>query len=118
VDGLQAYLEAERTDVVDATHPFAEQMSRHAVIVPRGRISRHCLSRPADCAAGRHWIDAADMAAGPRCARRKPKRVFLTMVVAIGLRRRPSISFYSHDWLLPLPPNLPRHRVILMPLRG
>ena len=32
VEGLEAYLEAERIDVlVDATHPFADQMSRHAV---------------------------------------------------------------------------------------
>jgi len=33
VEGLRAYLEAERIDVlVDATHPFAEQISRNAAI--------------------------------------------------------------------------------------
>src|SRR5438270_5542841 len=31
IDGLGMYLKSERIDrVIDATHPFAEQMSRHA----------------------------------------------------------------------------------------
>ena len=53
-DGLQAYLEAERIDVlVDATHPFAEQISRHAAIAAAGaNIPLIVLSRPA-------WVRAA-----------------------------------------------------------
>ncbi|MGB6176305.1 MAG: precorrin-6A/cobalt-precorrin-6A reductase, partial [Methylocella sp.] len=59
-DGLQAYLEAERIDVlVDATHPFAGQMSRHAAIAAAGaKIPLVVLSRPAWVARpGDHWID-------------------------------------------------------------
>src|ERR1700730_14274621 len=72
VDGLQAYLEAERIDVlVDATHPFAKQMSRHAAIAAAGaNIPLIVLSRPAWVPeSGDNWIDAADVAglrASPR----------------------------------------------------
>jgi precorrin-6A/cobalt-precorrin-6A reductase len=118
-DGLHAYLETERIDVlVDATHPFAEQMARHAVIAAgRAKIPLVVLSRPAWVAQpGDHWIDAADMAAAAATLGREPKRVFLT----IGrLQIEAFAAAPQHFYLirtiepLALPPNLPRHRVIL-----
>ena len=119
VEGLSAYLEAERTDVlVDATHPFAEQMSRHAVIAAAGaNIPLIVLSRPAWIAQpGDHWIDAADMAAAAAALGREPKRVFLTIGrLQIGAFAAAPQHFYFIRTIepLPLPPNLPRHRVIL-----
>jgi precorrin-6A/cobalt-precorrin-6A reductase len=118
-DGLQSYLEAERIDVlVDATHPFAEQISRHAAIAAaRANIPLIVLSRPAWVAQpGDHWIDAADMAAAAATLGREPKRVFLT----IGrLQIEAFAAAPQHFYLirtiepLALPPILPRHRVIL-----
>jgi precorrin-6A/cobalt-precorrin-6A reductase len=118
VGGLAAYLEAERIDVlVDATHPFAGQISRHAAIAAAGaNIPLFVLSRPAWVAQpGDHWIDAADMAAAAAALGRERKRVFLT----IGrLQLDAFAAAPQHFYLIRtieqlLPPNLPRHRVIL-----
>jgi precorrin-6A/cobalt-precorrin-6A reductase len=119
VDGLQAYLEAERIDVlVDATHPFAEQISHHAAIAAAwAKIPLVVLSRPAWVAQpGDHWIDVADMAAAAAALGRDPRRVFLT----IGrLQLDAFAAAPQHFYLirtiepLTLPPKLPRHRVIL-----
>jgi precorrin-6A/cobalt-precorrin-6A reductase len=119
VDGLQAYLEAERIDVlVDATHPFAEQISRHAAIAASGaKIPLVVLSRPAWAARpGDHWSDVADMAAAAAALGRKPRRVFLTIGrLQIGAFAAAPQHFYLIRTIepLPFPPNLPRHRVIL-----
>jgi len=118
-DGLEAYLEAERIDVlVDATHPFAEQISRHAAIAAAGaKIPLVVLSRPAWAPQpGDHWGDVADMAAAAAALGRKPKRVFLTIGrLQIGAFAAAPQHFYLIRTIEPLtlPPNLPRHRVIL-----
>ena len=117
VDGLQAYLGGERIDVlVDATHPFAEQISRHAAIAAaRAKIPLVVLSRPAWVAqSGDHWIDAADMAAAAAALGREPKRAFLTIGrLQIGAFAAAPQHFYLIRTIepLPLPPNLPHHRV-------
>ncbi len=119
VDGLEAYLEAKRIDVlVDATHPFAEQMSRHAAIAAaRAKILLVILSRPAWVAQpGDHWIDAADMAAAAAALGREPKRVFLTIGrLQIEAFAAAAQHFYLIRTIEPLTisPSLPRHRVIL-----
>ena len=82
VEGLAAYLEAERIDVlIDATHPFAEQMSRHAAIAAaQAKIPLVVLSRPAwRPEASDRWISVADMAAAAAALGQEPKRVFLTI---------------------------------------
>ena len=118
-DGLQAYLEAERIDVlVDATHPFAEQISRHAAIAAAGAsIPLIVLSRPEWVPQpGDHWIDAAEMAAAAAALGGEPKRVFLTTGrLQIGAFAAAPQHFYLIRTIQPLPrpPNLPRHRVIL-----
>jgi precorrin-6A/cobalt-precorrin-6A reductase len=119
VDGLQAYLEAEQIDVlVDATHPFAEQMSRHAAIAAAGaNISLIVLSRPAWVPEpGDNWIDAADMAAAAAALGREPKRVFLTIGrLQIGAFAAAPQHFYLIRTIEPhmLSAGLSRHRVIL-----
>jgi len=119
VDGLEAYLEAERIDVlVDATHPFAEQISRHAALAAaRAKIPLVVLSRPAWVAQpGDHWIEVADMAAAAAALGREPKRVFLTIGrLQIGAFAAAPHHFYLIRTIEPLtlPPNLPRHRVVL-----
>lgn len=73
VDGLRSYLTSHQvTAVVDATHPFAEGMSAHAVAacaasgVPLLRLARPGWSSEPG-ADGWHWVDshadAADLAA-------------------------------------------------------
>jgi precorrin-6A/cobalt-precorrin-6A reductase len=119
VEGLAVYLKTERIDVlVDATHPFAEQMSRHAVIVAaQTKIPLVVLSRPAWVAQpGDRWIDAADMAAAAAALGGEPKRVFLTIGrLQIGAFAAAPQHFYLIRTIEPLalPPGLPRHRVIL-----
>lgn len=119
VEGLRAYLENEKIDVlVDATHPFAEQMPHHAAIAAaRTKIPLIVLSRPAWCpGASDHWICVENMAAGARALGRDPKRVFLTIgrlqIDAFTLAPQ---HFYLVRVIEPLAvsPNLPRHRVIL-----
>ncbi len=79
VEGLRAHLRDEAVDlVVDATHPFSEQMSRHAEQACRAesvdllRLERPGWSQAPDAAAW-HWVaddasaaaEAADLGARP-----------------------------------------------------
>jgi precorrin-6A/cobalt-precorrin-6A reductase len=82
VDGLKTYLTEHRVDaVVDATHPFAAQMSRHAVAacgalgVPIAGFSRPGWAEQA----GDRWVRVADMAAAVEALGVRPRRVFLTV---------------------------------------
>jgi precorrin-6A/cobalt-precorrin-6A reductase len=119
VDGLEAYLQAERIDVlVDATHPFAEQISRHAAIAAEGaNIPLIVLSRLAWVPEpGDNWIEVADMAGAAAALGREPKRVFLTIGrLQIDAFAAAPQHFYLIRTIEPLTlsPSLPRHRVIL-----
>ncbi|WGJ15479.1 cobalt-precorrin-6A reductase [Methylocapsa sp. D3K7] len=117
--GLAAYLKAECIDVlVDATHPFAEQMSRHAIQAAAcANIPLVCLSRPLwrpeVCD---HWICVADMAAAAAALGQEQKRVFLTIGrLQIEAFAAAPQHFYLVRAIEPLEPtpSLPRHRVIL-----
>jgi precorrin-6A/cobalt-precorrin-6A reductase len=82
VEGLAAYLRAERTDaLVDATHPFAVQMSRNAVAAGElARVPVLALCRPAwQPVQGDRWTVVADMPAAARALGRSLRRVFLTI---------------------------------------
>lgn len=81
VTGLCAYLTAERIDaVIDATHPFAAQMSRHAdEACQAAKIPLLAFTRAAWTAQdGDRWIEVDTMADAARALGEKPRNVFLT----------------------------------------
>lgn len=82
VEGLAAYLSRERVDaVVDATHPFADRMSRHAEAACAGmRVPLAVLGRPPWISqAGDRWIEVGDADAAATALGDAPRRVFLTV---------------------------------------
>ena len=83
VPGLVAYLRGQGVGaVIDATHPFAQQMTRNAaaacaqVGVPLLRLSRPSWSTRAD-APSWHWVDT--IADARRAAERLGDRIFLAI---------------------------------------
>jgi precorrin-6A/cobalt-precorrin-6A reductase len=119
VDGLTAFLRAERIDMlIDATHPFAETISDHAVLASEiTRIPLVCLSRPAwrpepfD-----RWIPVASMEAAAIALGAVPKRVFLTIgrlqLAAFATAPQHFYLIRSIEPIEPLP-FLPNRQVIL-----
>ncbi len=82
VDGLVAYLrEHGIAALIDATHPFAAQISRNAVAaaamasVPLLTV----LRPPWTPGPGDRWTDAADLTAAAQMLGCEPRRVFLTV---------------------------------------
>ena len=119
IAGLTAYLQTEDiTHLIDATHPFAEQMSRHAIeACAITGVALAALERPAwQAEAGDDWTVVPDEAAAARALPDVPARVFL----AIG---RQTIAAFAcaaqHHYLLRLvdPPTtalpLPRTEVVI-----
>ena len=81
VEGLKAYLAAERIDaVVDATHPFAEQMSRHAELACRAAgVPLAVFTRPGwSPQPGDNWREVESVEAAADALGAAPRRVFLT----------------------------------------
>ena len=82
VDGLAAYLwEHGIGALIDATHPFAAQISRNAVAAAAvAGVPSLAVLRPAwaPCP-GDRWTAVADMAAAARALGAEPLRVFLTV---------------------------------------
>ena len=83
IDGLARYLTDRAIDaVVDATHPFAANMPRHAIAAARAIGTPHTrLVRPPwSPSPGDRWIDAEDMAQAARLVREVGvTRVLLTI---------------------------------------
>src|SRR5258706_13384375 len=80
VDGLGAYLRAERIDVVvDATHPFAATITRHAVSAARTAGRRLVILRRPAWTPEPDWVRVPDIAAAAvHVAGLPPGCVFLT----------------------------------------
>ena len=81
-DGLEAYLrEAGIGLVVDATHPYAEAISAHAVLAcDRASVPRLVLHRPPWARGpGDRWVEAADPAGAARALPALGERVLLTV---------------------------------------
>lgn len=82
VDGLVRYLRDAGIDaMVDATHPFAAQMSRHAQEAARqAGTPLLAVVRPAwERRSGDQWTAVADMPAAVAALGPLPRRVFLTV---------------------------------------
>lgn len=93
VDGLIDYLRREQiARVVDATHPFAAQMSAHA-IAACGTLSIPLLALerpPWQRVGGDHWIEVDDFVSAAQALGAAPRRVFL------GIGRTQLAPFASH----------------------
>ncbi len=82
VEGLVAYLRAHRiTHVVDATHPFAAQMSAHAAAAcAEAGVPLVVLTRaPWSAVAGDRWLCVADIPAAVAALARPSARVMLAV---------------------------------------
>lgn len=82
IDGLRQYLRAEAiTHVIDATHPFAAQMSAHAVTACKAEAVALCaFERPAWSPGPEdRWTRVADIAAAVTALPKTPTRVFLAI---------------------------------------
>ncbi|MBJ6121721.1 cobalt-precorrin-6A reductase [Sphingomonas mollis] len=119
VAGLVGYLrDNEVTHLVDATHPFAAQMSAHAVAAAADiRVPMIALTRPAwQPIAGDRWSQVADIAGAVAALDRPPCRVLLALgrmhVDAFAVQPR-------HHYLLrfvdapDVPPPLPHHHLVI-----
>ncbi|NTT87669.1 cobalt-precorrin-6A reductase [Tabrizicola fusiformis] len=108
-EGLAAYLRGEGiSHVVDATHPFAAQMSRNAIAACKETgIPLIALERPAwTPGPGDDWQAVADTPSAVAALPQAPARVFL----AIGKQTlAPFAAKPQHHYLLRLvdPPEMP-----------
>ena len=119
VDGLVQYLQEHNiTHVVDATHPFAAQMSWNAFDACRQvGVNLVALTRPAWRAqAGDRWTHVADIESAVNALAGDPKRVLL----ALGKLNVPVFAAQpQHHYVLRLvdqpeiPPALPNHTVVV-----
>jgi precorrin-6A/cobalt-precorrin-6A reductase len=119
IDGLCAYLHAKRIErVVDATHPFAVQMSRHSAMacarldIPLLILRREPWQKHADD----NWTEVANLGEAVRALGEAPRRVFLT-IGRLGLAAFAGAQqhFYLTRTIDP-PDNLaalPNHQLIL-----
>lgn len=102
VPGLRDYLQREAiTHVIDATHPFAAQMSGHAVqACAQLALPLLALERPAwQAQTGDQWTPVPDLAAALAALPDQPARVFL----AIGRQQvQPFLDQGRHWYLLRL----------------
>jgi precorrin-6A/cobalt-precorrin-6A reductase len=117
--GLANYLRTEAIDVlIDATHPFAEQISAHAVIAARETNTPLAIfTRPAwTPGVDDQWRDFPDTTSAAHALGEEPRRVFLT----IGRQQLAAFEIApQHDYLIrcidapdPLP-ALPHHKLLL-----
>ena len=117
--GLGAWLCAEQiTHVVDATHPFAAQISVNAVAAAKlAGVPLLALTRPAwREGAGDHWTPVADLDAAVAALDGPPRRVMLALgrMHVERFAARP-----QHDYLLRFvdapdrAPLLPKHRLVI-----
>jgi precorrin-6A/cobalt-precorrin-6A reductase len=99
VDGLANYLHAHHiTHVIDATHPFAAQMSRNAVAAcAQAEVKLLALTRPEWTAqAGDRWTHVPDMAGAVVALDRAACRVML----AIGKQQIAEFADLSQHYFL------------------
>jgi len=109
VSGLADYIRREGiTHVIDATHPFAAEMSRNAVAAcaETGTLLIALERAPWDNAPGDNWIEVADVSAAVAALPESPAKVFL----AIGRQHiAPFATRPQHAYTLRFvdPPEVP-----------
>ncbi|CAN7721626.1 MULTISPECIES: cobalt-precorrin-6A reductase [unclassified Acidovorax] len=112
VQGLAQFIRGQGiTHVVDATHPFAAQMSRNACAAceATGTPLLALERAPWQAEATDRWVDVPDMAAAAQALPHEPARVFL----AIGRKQLDAFAGQArHHYLLrlvdaPAPGSLP-----------
>ena len=118
-EGLAIYLRDHHvTHVVDATHPFAAQMSRNAVTAcARAKVPMVALTRPAWTAQnGDAWTRVPDISGAVAALKREAERVML----AVGRMHLDEFTPNpQHFYLLRLvdppetPPSFPHHHVLV-----
>jgi precorrin-6A/cobalt-precorrin-6A reductase len=99
IEGLVHYLQThEITELVDATHPFATQISNHAAIAAAHvHIPYLRLVRPAwDPVPGDRWVDVANLEAAATLVPQMGQRVFLS----IGRQDLSHFINVKHVWFL------------------
>lgn len=97
--GLASFLRAEAIDyVVDATHPFARRISRHAVAAATAAgVPNLALVRPPwRRSTGDRWIEVADAAAAAALIPGLARRVWLT----VGLDELGAFANLAETWFL------------------
>ncbi|MGK6323911.1 cobalt-precorrin-6A reductase [Sphingomonas sp. DT-51] len=119
VDGLAAWLRAQGvTHLIDATHPFAAQMSAHAVAAAaRADVPLVALTRaPWRAGVGDRWAHVPDIDAAVDALAGPSRKVFL----ALGRMHVERFAAQpQHDYLLRFvdvpecAPALPRHRLVV-----
>ncbi|GAC1345945.1 MAG: cobalt-precorrin-6A reductase [Acetobacteraceae bacterium] len=81
-EGLARYLTEHAIGaLIDATHPFAAQMTRHAAAAARATGTTLLVVRrpPWQAEPGDRWTEVADMAAAAQAIGEAPRRVLLTI---------------------------------------
>ena len=112
VAGLVDYIKGEKIDaLIDATHPFAAQMSMHAAAAARETgVRLLAVCRPSWRAVeGDNWTPVADMAAAVAVLGAAPRRVFLTIgqKELAPFRAAPQHSYVIRSVDAPAPESLP-----------
>ncbi|MBI05942.1 MAG: cobalt-precorrin-6A reductase [Rhodospirillaceae bacterium] len=90
-EGLARYLRDQKIDfLIDSTHPFSTQISRHAALAAAATGTPRCalLRPPWQAEAGDHWHEVVDMAAAAMLVPKLGSRIFLS----VGTR---SLQFFS-----------------------
>jgi precorrin-6A/cobalt-precorrin-6A reductase len=122
VTGLRTYLQEQRIDyVIDATHPFAVQISAHlAEAAQATKIPRLMLLRPPwSAGAGDRWIAVTDARAAAAIVPTLGRRVWLT----VGAGDIAAFASLDATWFLvrrvdPPPASLPLREHVLILARG
>jgi precorrin-6A/cobalt-precorrin-6A reductase len=119
VEGLVAYLESENIRaVIDATHPFAAQMTRNAALAcERLGVPRMIYTRPAwtpsaeDC-----WISVRDTEAAIQALGQEPQKVFLTVgrLSLPAFRRAPQHHYLMRSIDAPDATDRPPHMELIL----
>jgi precorrin-6A/cobalt-precorrin-6A reductase len=119
VDGLMRYLtEAKIERVIDATHPFASQISANArsacaaLGVPLAVFGRQAWRAQA----GDRWIEVANMEAAATALEGDPRRVFLTIgrLGVAAFRGQPQHEYLIRTIEPPQAEELPPRRSVIM----